>query len=202
MAALVRVRYVWRGDYHVTVRCVACACGDVIALLAPDRQRLTRLPLTCCGWSGPIRFGALTLPMCQCGVGSFISSPSWPGASRTRWMQGFAALGRFASQIACRAMVDALNKAIARFGRSKIMNTVRGSQFTSFATTDRFRRSGVRISMDGKGRFLPSRGLHANDCRTVENASPSGATDQKGSASPTATRAKRQQQPDKAVHPI
>ena len=31
---------------------------------------------------------------------------------------------------------------------------VQGSQFTSFAWTDRLRRSGVRISMDGKGRFL------------------------------------------------
>jgi putative transposase len=28
-----------------------------------------------------------------------------------------------------------------------------GSQFTSFARTDRLRRSGVRISMDGKGRY-------------------------------------------------
>lgn len=35
-----------------------------------------------------------------------------------------------------------------------IMNTDQGSQFTSFAWTDRLRRSGVRISMDGKGRFL------------------------------------------------
>ncbi len=34
------------------------------------------------------------------------------------------------------------------------MNTDQGSQFTSFAWTDRLRRSGVRISMDGKGRFL------------------------------------------------
>jgi putative transposase len=37
------------------------------------------------------------------------------------------------------------------------MNTDQGSQFTSFAWTDRLRRSNVRISMDGKGRFLPSR---------------------------------------------
>jgi putative transposase len=50
--------------------------------------------------------------------------------------------------------VDALNEAIARFGPSEIMNTDQGSQFTSFAWTDRLRRSGVRISMDGKGRFL------------------------------------------------
>ena len=34
------------------------------------------------------------------------------------------------------------------------MNTDQGSQFTSFAWTDRLRRMGVRISMDGKGRFL------------------------------------------------
>jgi putative transposase len=50
--------------------------------------------------------------------------------------------------------VEALNEAIARFGPPEIMNTDQGSQFTSFAWTNRLRRSGVRISMDGKGRFL------------------------------------------------
>ena len=34
------------------------------------------------------------------------------------------------------------------------MNTDQSSQFTSFVWTDRLRRSGERISMDGKGRFL------------------------------------------------
>ena len=34
------------------------------------------------------------------------------------------------------------------------MNTDQGSQFTSFAWTDQLRRAGIRISMDGKGRFL------------------------------------------------
>jgi putative transposase len=34
------------------------------------------------------------------------------------------------------------------------MNTYQGNQFTSFAWTDRFRRMSVRISMDGKGRFV------------------------------------------------
>jgi len=34
------------------------------------------------------------------------------------------------------------------------MNTDQGSQFTPFAWTNRLRRSGVRISMDGKDRFL------------------------------------------------
>jgi putative transposase len=52
--------------------------------------------------------------------------------------------------------VEALNEAIHKFGPPEIMNTDQGSQFTSFAWTDRLRRSGVRISMDGKGRFLGS----------------------------------------------
>ncbi|MFC3119893.1 transposase, partial [Jhaorihella thermophila] len=38
----------------------------------------------------------------------------------------------------------------------EIMNTDQGSQFTSFAWTDRLRRSCVRVSTDGKGRFLDS----------------------------------------------
>jgi len=50
--------------------------------------------------------------------------------------------------------VEALNEATTRFGSPEIVNTDQGSQFTSFAWTDRLRRMGVRISMDGKGRFL------------------------------------------------
>ncbi|OQM73827.1 integrase [Pseudaminobacter manganicus] len=50
--------------------------------------------------------------------------------------------------------VEALNEAIYKFGLPEIMNTDQGSQFTSFAWTDRLRHTGVRISMDGKGRFL------------------------------------------------
>jgi len=50
--------------------------------------------------------------------------------------------------------VEALNEAIHRFGAPEIMNTDQGSQFTSFAWTDRLKRVGTRISMDGKGRCL------------------------------------------------
>ena len=49
---------------------------------------------------------------------------------------------------------EALNEAMQKCGPPEIMNTDQGSQFTSFAWTDRLRRSDVRISMDGKGRFL------------------------------------------------
>ena len=50
--------------------------------------------------------------------------------------------------------IEALNEAIHRFGPPEIMNTDQGSQFTGFAWTDRLRRVGTRISMDGKGRCL------------------------------------------------
>ena len=47
--------------------------------------------------------------------------------------------------------VEALNEATHRFGAPEIMNTDQGSQFTSFAWTDRLKRVGTRFSMDGKG---------------------------------------------------
>ena len=50
--------------------------------------------------------------------------------------------------------VEVLNEAIHKIGPPEIMNADQRSQFTSFAWTDRLRRIGVRISMDGKGRFL------------------------------------------------
>ena len=66
--------------------------------------------------------------------------------------------------------VEALNDAIHKFGPPEIMNTDQGSQLTSFAWTDRLRRSGVRISMDGKGRFLPSHRIASQyDCRAADN---------------------------------
>jgi putative transposase len=50
--------------------------------------------------------------------------------------------------------VEALNEAVHKFGPPEIMNTDRGTQFTSFAWSDRLKRVGTRISMDGKGRCL------------------------------------------------
>ena len=50
--------------------------------------------------------------------------------------------------------VEALNEAVHRFGTPEIMYADHGSQFTSFAWTDRLMRVGARISMDGKGRCI------------------------------------------------
>jgi putative transposase len=50
--------------------------------------------------------------------------------------------------------VEALEEALARYGRPEIFNTDQGSQFTSAAFTGTLQRHGVTISMDGKGRFM------------------------------------------------
>jgi len=52
------------------------------------------------------------------------------------------------------ALNEALNEAIHKFGPPEIMNTDQGSQFTSFDWTDRLKRAGTKISMDGKARYL------------------------------------------------
>ena len=50
--------------------------------------------------------------------------------------------------------VEALEEAIANYGKPDIFNTDQGSQFTSKAFTDVLKRSEIRISMDGKGRWV------------------------------------------------
>ena len=50
--------------------------------------------------------------------------------------------------------VSALEEALARFGKPEIFNTDQGSQFTSAAFTGTLVTAGVRISMDGRGRWM------------------------------------------------
>ncbi|MBW7950057.1 MAG: IS3 family transposase [Pseudorhodoplanes sp.] len=50
--------------------------------------------------------------------------------------------------------VAALEEAIGRFGKPGIFNTDQGSQFTSFAFTNTLRDADIRISMDGRGRWM------------------------------------------------
>jgi putative transposase len=50
--------------------------------------------------------------------------------------------------------IEALHEAMARFGRPAIFNTDQGSQFTSPRFTEVLAEGGVRISMDGRGRWL------------------------------------------------
>ena len=47
-----------------------------------------------------------------------------------------------------------MEEAIVRYGAPDIFNTDQGAQFTSEAFTGALKAHGVRISMDGKGRWL------------------------------------------------
>ncbi len=50
--------------------------------------------------------------------------------------------------------IDALEEALACHGRPGVFNTDQGSQFTSPRFTDVLKDAGVRISMDGRGRWM------------------------------------------------
>jgi len=50
--------------------------------------------------------------------------------------------------------VEALQEALAKFGRPEIFNTDQGSQFTSDEWIKVLKDAGVAISMDGKGRWI------------------------------------------------
>ena len=50
--------------------------------------------------------------------------------------------------------VEALNEAIARYGTPEIMNTDQGSQFTGADWITTLSDAKIKISMDGRGRYL------------------------------------------------
>ena len=50
--------------------------------------------------------------------------------------------------------VTALKEALAKYGKPGIFNTDQGSQFTSIEFTQTLLNAGVKISMDGKGRWV------------------------------------------------
>ena len=88
-------------------------------------------------------------PTSPCGAGSFTwwqlwigaRARCWHGGSRTRWTPAFVC-------------VEALKEAIAKYGKPKIMNTDQGSQFTGSAWITTLTEADVKISMDGRGRYL------------------------------------------------
>ena len=53
--------------------------------------------------------------------------------------------------------VEALKDALARYGSPEIFNTDQGSQFTSTDFTDVLRDVKIKISMDGRGRWIDNR---------------------------------------------
>lgn len=61
---------------------------------------------------------------------------------------------RLSNTLDADSCVAALEEALAKHGKQQIFNTDQGSQFTSFAFTQALRDADVRISMDGRGRWM------------------------------------------------
>ena len=50
--------------------------------------------------------------------------------------------------------MDALEEALSRHGQPKIINTDQGAQFTAGDFTEAVLKRGIKLSMDGKGRWV------------------------------------------------
>ncbi|WP_231178094.1 DDE-type integrase/transposase/recombinase [Candidatus Absconditicoccus praedator] len=50
--------------------------------------------------------------------------------------------------------ISALNRALALYEHPEIVNSDQGSQFTSVRYTNKLKENGIKISMDGKGRWI------------------------------------------------
>jgi putative transposase len=61
---------------------------------------------------------------------------------------------RLSNTLSTHFCLEALDEALARYGKPEIFNTDQGCQFTSEEFTNRLKASGISISMDGKGRCL------------------------------------------------
>ena len=63
------------------------------------------------------------------------------------------AAARIGSEMDASVCIEALQEALARFGKPDIFNTDQGTQFNSGAFTRVLTVAGVHISMDGRERF-------------------------------------------------
>lgn len=69
------------------------------------------------------------------------------------WASRSVLAWRLSNSLDASFCVEALEEAIGRYGCPEIFNTDQGSQFTSEEFTRVLQKAGIRISMDGKGRW-------------------------------------------------
>lgn len=89
-------------------------------------------------WAADITF----LPMAR-GFVYLVAIVDWATRKILAW--------RLSNTLTADFCVEALEEALARYGRPEIFNTDQGSQFTSLAFTSVLKAHDIRISMDGKG---------------------------------------------------
>ena len=67
------------------------------------------------------------------------------------WFSRKVLAWRLSISMDARFCIEAVEEALARYGRPAIFNTEQGSQFTSVAFTDVLKTAEIAISMDGRG---------------------------------------------------
>jgi len=92
-------------------------------------------------WAADITF----IPI-GCGFLYLVAVIDWASRAVLSW--------RLSNTMDASFCVAALEEALARFGKPEIFNTDQGSQFTSAAFTGALTAAGIRISMDGRGRWM------------------------------------------------
>jgi putative transposase len=70
------------------------------------------------------------------------------------WTSRAVLAWRLSNTLGAEFCVEALEEAVARYGKPEIFNTDQGCQFTSSEFTGVLERSDIAISMDGKGRCM------------------------------------------------
>jgi len=70
------------------------------------------------------------------------------------WASRAVLAWRLSNTIDASFCVAALEEALAKYGKPEIFNTDQGSQFTGAAFTGALSQAGMRISMDGRGRWM------------------------------------------------
>ena len=93
----------------------------------------------------PDRFLVLLTPMRR-GFLYLVAIMNWASRKVLAW--------RLSNTMDVDFCVEALEAALARHGKPEIFNSDQGSQFTSLAFTQVLKDAGVKISMDGKGRWM------------------------------------------------
>ena len=61
---------------------------------------------------------------------------------------------KLSNTLETRFCLEALDEAICKYGAPEIFNSDQGSQFTSIEFTEALKKQGIKISMDGKGRWM------------------------------------------------
>ena len=100
----------------------------------------------------PMPRGFLYLVAIRCPAGDCLQSPrgvDWATRKVLSW--------RLSNSMEADFCIEALNEAMAKYGKPGIMNSDQGSQFTGFEWTQALTDAEIRISMDGRGRWIDNR---------------------------------------------